>query len=67
MNTSHAEQDRVTDIFYNHRRATMRRKSLKYRVLMRVSNALGFVSNFLYFLAQGHSLPSCWRMSGNTI
>lgn len=67
MNTSHAEQDRVTNIFYNHRRATMRRKSLKYRLLMGLSNWLGFISNFFYFMAQGHSLASCWRMSGSTI
>lgn len=41
----------------------MPRKSIKKRFLLKVSDFFGFISNFAYHRANGHSLGSCWRMS----
>lgn len=41
----------------------MPRKPIKQRALLKLSGFFGFVSNFLYYRANGYSLGSCWRMS----
>lgn len=41
----------------------MRKRPLTQRFLIKLSGFFGFISNFLYHRANGHSLGSCWRMS----